>query len=311
MAKFQNNRGVSSMQTQLAAAKSHLHKIQNPYDTVLTDGEDHLNIYSGTSDLGRWLNFNSSATPLHHPVLGEFKTLQGFRAHISNKQPPDIFRRAYGQRLSQAIKDHHRPIKVDNFLVIQLDAAFIRLLSDEKRAQEFASCKLPLVAYYTDSGVRYEPKNARELIAGYKIIQRALRTKSQPDFTPIMNKPGKELYEDITPVYMRKSAEATTEEVDNTSDTQAVVTVPCALLASQSVVTEVVEGSQNEGWSPVAEGVIDGDTTVVMADTQEIAALMVKAGVTPISTEEVVTPPSPTLVDSEVLIENYSEAETN
>lgn len=311
MAKFQNKRDNSSMQTQLAAAKSHLHKIQNPYDTVLTDGVDHLNIYSGTSDLGRWLNFNSSDTPLRHPILGEFKTLQGFRAHISNKQPPDIFRRAYGQRLSQAIKDHHRPTKVDNFLAIQLDAAFIRLLSDEKRAEEFASCKLPLVAYYTDSGVRYEPKNAREMIAGYKIIQKALRTKSQPDFTPIMNKPGKELYEDITPVYMRKSAEAATEEVDNTSDTQAAVTAPCVLLASQPVLAEVVEGCQNEGRSPVTEGVIDGVTAVVTADAQEIAALMIKAGVTPVNTEEVITLPSPTLVNSEVLIENYSEAGTN
>ena len=307
MAKFQNNRGNSSMQTQLAAAKSHLHKIQNPYDTVMTDGVDHLNIYSGNSDLGRWLNFNSSDTPLKHPVLGEFKTIQGFRAHISSKQPPDTFRRLYGQRLSQAIKDHHRPIKVDNFLAIQLDAAFIRLLSDEKRAQEFADCKLPLVAYYTDSGVRYEPKNAREMIAGYKIIQKALRTKSQPDFTPIMNKPGKELYEDITPVYMRKSAEAATEEVDNTSDTQAVVTTPCVLLASQPVVTEEC---QNEGWTPVDAGVNDG-VSAVEADAQEIAALMIKAGVTPVTTEEVITLPSPTLVNSEVLIVNYPEAEAN
>ena len=57
-------------------------------------------------------------------------------------------------------------------------------------------------------------------------------------------------------------------------------------------------------------GVNDG-VSAVEADAQEIAALMIKAGVTPVTTEEVITLPSPTLVNSEVLIVNYPEAEAN
>ena len=305
MANHNANPSRSSMKSQLAGAKRTMHKIQNPYENVITEGVDHLNVFSGTSDLGRWLNFNSSATSFTHPVLGEFRTLQGFRAHISSRHPLDTFRRAYGHRLSQAIKAHQKPIRIDNQLAIIMDAAFIRMLADEKRAAEFADCKLPFVAYYTNDDIRYAPREAHDLILGYKIIQKALRTKTQPDFTPIMTHPNKDLYEDITPLYLKKQAEAlaeTQEEVVSEkseavpcallSSTEAATVVPekseavpCALLSSTETATNVCR-DENSGLCVEVESVeqpvesIPAEAVEVSqeeVDTSEIASLMQKA----------------------------------
>lgn len=285
MANNNANHSRSSMKSQLAGAKRTMHKIQNPYENVISEGVDHLNVYSGTSDLGRWLNFNSSATPFTHPVLGEFRTLQGFRAHISSRHPLDTFRRAYGHRLSQAIKTHQKPIRIDNQLAIMMDAAFIRLLADEKRAAEFAECKLPFVAYYTTEDIRYAPREAYDLILGYKIIQKALRTKTQPDFTPIMTHPNKDLYEDITPLYLKKQAEAPTEAQEE-AVAEKNEAAPCALLSSVESVTNVYRNENNvlcveaESVEQPAES-IPVDAAEVsqeeVVDTSEIASLMQKA----------------------------------
>ena len=284
MANHNANPSRSSMKSQLAGAKRTMHKIQNPYENVITEGVDHLNVFSGTSDLGRWLNFNSSATSFTHPVLGEFRTLQGFRAHISSRHPLDTFRRAYGHRLSQAIKAHQKPIRIDNQLAIMMDAAFIRMLADEKRAAEFADCKLPFVAYYTNDDIRYAPREAHDLILGYKIIQKALRTKTQPDFTPIMTHPNKDLYEDITPVYLRRRlpqmAETQEEVVPEKSEA-----VPCALLSSTEAVTNVYRDENGglcaevESVEPTAESIPVGASEMIQeeVDTNEIASLMQKA----------------------------------
>lgn len=274
----------SSMKSQLAGAKRTMHKIQNPYENVITEGVDHLNVFSGTSDLGRWLNFNSSATSFTHPVLGEFRTLQGFRAHISSRQPPDTFRRAYGQRLSQAIKAHQKPIRIDNQLAIMMDAVFIRMLADEKRAAEFAACKLPFVAYFTRDDIRYAPREAHDLILGYKIIQKALRTKTQPDFTPIMTHPNKYLYEDITPLYLKKQAEALAEAQEEAVPERNEA-APCALLSSNEVVTNVYR-DENGGLCVEVESpeqpaenipVVATEVGQEEVDTSEIASLMQKA----------------------------------
>ena len=284
MANHNANPSRSSMKSQLAGAKRTMHKIQNPYENVITEGVDHLNVFSGTSDLGRWLNFNSSATSFTHPVLGEFRTLQGFRAHISSRHPLDTFRRAYGHRLSQAIKAHQKPIRIDNQLAIMMDAAFIRMLADEKRAAEFADCKLPFVAYYTNDDIRYAPREAHDLILGYKIIQKALRTKTQPDFTPIMTHPNKDLYEDITPLYLKKQAEALAEAQEEAVPEKSEA-VPCALLSSTEVATNVYR-DENDGLCVEVESTkqpaesIPVDASEVSqeeVDTSEIASLMQKA----------------------------------
>lgn len=281
---YNNANQPRSMKSQLVNAKRTMHKAQNPYENVITEGVDHLNVFSGTSDLGRWLNFNSSATPFTHPVLGEFRTLQGFRAHISSRHPLDTFRRAYGHRLSQAIKAHQKPIRIDNQLAIMMDAAFIRMLADEKRAAEFAECKLPFVAYYTTEDIRYAPREAHDLILGYKIIQKTLRTKTQPDFTPIMTHPNKDLYEDITPVYLKKQAESLAEAQEEVVP-EMNEAAPCALLASAEVATNVYR-DENGGLCVEVESVeqpaenISVDATEVSqgeVDTSEIASLMQKA----------------------------------
>lgn len=278
------NHSRSSMKTQLAGAKRSMHRIQNPYENVISEGVDHLNVFSGTSDLGRWLNFNSSATPFIHPVLGEFRTLQGFRAHISSRHPLDTFRRAYGHRLSQAIKSHQKPIHIDNQLAIMMDAAFIRLLADEKRAAEFAECKLPFVAYYTTEDIRYAPREAHDLILGYKIIQKALRSKTQPDFTPIMTHPNKDLYEDITPLYLKKQAETPAKVQDEVAPEKNEA-APCALLSSAEVATKVYRDENNAlcvefgSVEQSAESISVGASEVSQGevDTSEIASLMQKA----------------------------------
>ena len=284
MANHNANPSRSSMKSQLAGAKRTMHKIQNPYENVITEGVDHLNVFSGTSDLGRWLNFNSSATSFTHPVLGEFRTLQGFRAHISSRHPLDTFRRAYGHRLSQAIKAHQKPIRIDNQLAIMMDAAFIRMLADEKRAAEFADCKLPFVAYYTNDDIRYAPREAHDLILGYKIIQKALRTKTQPDFTPIMTHPNKDLYEDITPLYLKKQAEALAETQEEVAPEKNEATA-CALLTSTEAVTNVYRDENGglcaevESVEPTAESIPVGASEMIQeeVDTNEIASLMQKA----------------------------------
>ena len=285
MAHNNANHSRSSMKSQLAGAKRTMHKIQNPYENVISEGVDHLNVYSGTSDLGRWLNFNSSATSFTHPVLGEFRTLQGFRAHISSRHPLDTFRRAYGHRLSQAIKTHQKPIRIDNQLAIMMDAAFIRLLADEKRAAEFAECKLPFVAYYTTEDIRYAPREAHDLILGYKIIQKALRTKTQPDFTPIMTHPNKDLYEDITPLYLKKQADVPAE-VQEEAVPEKNEAAPCALLSSAEVAT-IVYRDENNMLCVEAEPVEQPAESIPVetseasqeeaVDTSEIASLMQKA----------------------------------
>ena len=285
MANNNANHSRSSMKSQLAGAKRTMHKTQNPYETVITEGVDHMNVFSGTTELGRWLNFNSSSTPFTHPVLGEFRTLQGFRAHIGTRHPSDMFRSAYGHRLTAAIKAHHKPIRVDNFLAIMMDAVFIRMLADEKRAAEFADCKLPLVAYFTKDNIRYAPREAHDLILGYKIIQKALRTKTQPDFTPIMTHPNKDLYEDITPLYLKKQAEAPTEAQEE-AVAEKNEAAPCALLSSVESVTNVYRNEtavlavEAESVEQPAES-IPVDATEVsqeeVVDTSEIASLMQKA----------------------------------
>ena len=165
-----------------------------------------------------------------------------------------------------------------------MDAVFIRMLADEKRATEFAECKLPFVAYFTRDEIRYAPREAHDLILGYKIIQKALRTKTQPDFTPIMTHPNKDLYEDITPVYLRRRLPQMAETQEEVAPEKNEATA-CALLTSTEVVTNVYRDENGglcaevESVEPTAESIPVGASEMIQeeVDTNEIASLMQKA----------------------------------
>ena len=187
-------------------------KIRNEFMKYLESGKDHINIFDGRDDLGKFLSGNFASHPFNHTYLGRFATLRGFRFHILATTPVPAFRTLSHGPLQQAAKANGRNRQLDNEVAIIMDAAYQRLLQYPEYIDKLLANKLPLTAYYMQEGYRYEPRNAAQYIQGTMIIRNALRQKKEPDFTPIMTRHDKDLYEDIVPEYLRKQTDAVKEK---------------------------------------------------------------------------------------------------
>ena len=194
-------------------------KIRNEFMKYIESGKDHINIFDGRDELGKFLSGNFASHPFNHIYLGRFATLRGFRFHILATTPVPAFRTLSHGPLQQAAKANGRNRQLDNEVAIIMDAAYRRLLQYPEYIDKLLTNKLPLTAYYMQEGYRYEPRNAAQYIQGTMIIRNALRQKKEPDFTPIMTRPDKDLYEDIVPAYLRKQTDDSKEKTCSLTDT--------------------------------------------------------------------------------------------
>lgn len=157
------------------------------------DGVDHINISDiAKTDLGKFLDINAK-TPFDHPELLHFNSLGGLWYFVKCENNPDVFRGTWG-RNNRDIGKTMKFRDVTGFKTIIADAAWVKILSNERAVKDMVESTLPFENYYYQGELRIK-KTAPETIwftIAIEEIRRTLklRVKSgnmnlMPDFTSI------------------------------------------------------------------------------------------------------------------------------
>jgi hypothetical protein len=112
----------------------------------VTDGIDHINIYSkGKTPLGRWLS-NFSYSPIIIPDHGDFISIEGYWYWLGCEE--DSLRYLYGFNAKKVGSAIEKTIERDNFKDLIRRAIDIKLKSNKSMLHLLYKSTLPLCHYY-------------------------------------------------------------------------------------------------------------------------------------------------------------------
>lgn len=164
------------------------------------DGVDHINIWEeGATDLGQVMS-HSSPIELNHSLFGRFSNMQAFWNYIQSVERDDRIRALTGRNLRQ-FSQKLTPAKVVNFRAIIMDSNYQRAKQYPLIVKELVESSLPFDCYYLHrtSKVRIRPNFFLWLNRGWEEIRKALKEDREPDFSFLLDKPGTQIYQFVTP----------------------------------------------------------------------------------------------------------------
>lgn len=113
----------------------------------MTDGVDHVNIYSKAhTDLGQVLS-NFALTPFNHPEFGQFNSVEGFWYWLATGMFDDKLRSLYGYQAKEHGKKLDR-VQISNFKVQIKKAILLKVDQNDRVKEELKKCNLPFTHYY-------------------------------------------------------------------------------------------------------------------------------------------------------------------
>lgn len=123
-------------------------KYQSTLGHPLTDGIDHINIYSkGKTELGHLLS-NFSFSPFKHPEYGKFVSIEGFWHWLSTGQKEDKLRELYGYQAKELGKNL-QTVEVKDFYFQITKALRYKINQDKHLRKLLYESVLPFKHYYT------------------------------------------------------------------------------------------------------------------------------------------------------------------
>ena len=163
------------------------------------DGVDHINIYEdGDTELGRCLA-HSTMLKFSHKRFGPFTNVEAFWHYIRSVQRDDRIRKMSGKALKN-FADKMTQRRVVNFVGIILDANWQKVNQYPVLKEAIKQTDLPFECYSCykrQDGVKIRPNFSYWLIPGFEEIRKALKEGRQPDFTPFLDNPDVDLFDDV------------------------------------------------------------------------------------------------------------------
>ena len=169
-----------------------------------SDGVDHINICaSAETVLGKFL-CHDTPHRYKHSILGTFNTVRGFWYYIQSVNHDDRYRRLSGKPLRLA-HNNTETIRVTNFRAILMDACWQRIKQAGAIFKLMKDSELPFDCYYIhhESKLRVRPVYHSWVTSGTEEIRKAIKENREPDFTYLMEDKEIDLYEPITPEYLK------------------------------------------------------------------------------------------------------------
>lgn len=147
------------------------------------DGQDHILLdFYGKTEVGKLLAMNMRAR-FDHPILGDFTSFKGMWYFLNSYERDDRMRDLTGMALEH-FNRMMTPVHVPNVAAIALSMLYKRLQGDKHALTLISESSLPFDCYWTnEAGLRRRHRWAYWLVPGAEEIRRAIKTKTEPDFS--------------------------------------------------------------------------------------------------------------------------------
>lgn len=174
-----------------------------PYRDVMSliaDGKDHINVWtSAETDLGAVLD-HAGPLSLNHSVFGFFDNMTAFWFYIQSEERDDRIRGMFPSA-AYSFGKQMTSRRIVNFRAIIADTNWQRIKSKPMLVKMLALSELPFDAYRIDNrtGLRMRPPFFGWLLWSFEEIRNAIKENREPDFTPLLDRPGSDIYEFVRP----------------------------------------------------------------------------------------------------------------
>lgn len=152
------------------------------------DGVDHINVSQGAKTvIGKWLN-GRNGIAFHHPVLGQFSTIENLMFFVKAQSPDDRIRTEYDFNVIRRMLSEGGGVRRNMPFAdaIHIEAIYLRILMNESLIKKVVNSNLPFDSYFVsrDTGLRQRFEPARYLVPGYEEIRKALKERRELDLRP-------------------------------------------------------------------------------------------------------------------------------
>lgn len=162
----------------------------------MKEGQDHINLsQQSTQKLGRFLDLDYSRQ-FDHPILGQFRSLNGLWFFLRAKEPSDKLRGMRGQELKDYTRFHCGGMSPDlqrNFKAVIIHSAWLRIRQFKDIEAMLKVSTLPLDIYSAHSVVRVRPDYGHWLTRGYEEIRKALKEDREIDLSGFCDRKIKDM----------------------------------------------------------------------------------------------------------------------
>lgn len=188
---------------QLHDVKRKLHQGSLPINPSMwkKEGQDHINLsQQSTQKLGRFLDLDYSRQ-FDHPILGQFRSLNGLWFFLRAKEPSDKLRGMRGQELKDYARYHCGGMSPDlqrHFKAVIIHSAWLRVRQFKDIEAMLKASTLPLDVYSASSVIRSRPDYGHWLARGYEEIRQALKEEREIDLGIFTDRK----FKDIADIYL-------------------------------------------------------------------------------------------------------------
>jgi hypothetical protein len=171
------------------------------------DGVDHINVSQGAKTvIGKWLN-GRNGIAFHHPVLGQFSTIENLMFFVKAQSPDDRIRTEYDFNVIRRMLSEGGGVRrnMPYADAIHIEAIYLRILMNESLIKKVVNSDLPFDSYFVsrDTGLRQRFEPARYLVPGYEEIRKALKERRELNLRPFAGVSNKtdmstvDIYKDV------------------------------------------------------------------------------------------------------------------
>jgi hypothetical protein len=154
------------------------------------DGIDHLNIgvFKRTPGLAGLLTNQSRRSPIEHPYLGHFSTMESYWTYLQYADAPDEIREMHGATLQALLKKlGSKKIRRRYFRDLIMDGNFYRIQQNSAIKRAFVDSELPFANYYLhgEPKVPMYPTVSSWLVQDLHELREIFRQGLEFDYIPV------------------------------------------------------------------------------------------------------------------------------
>jgi hypothetical protein len=155
----------------------------------LKDGIDHINIgvVRRSPGLAGLLSNQSRRSPIDHPYMGHFATMESYWTYLQYASPPDSIRELHGRALQAMVKKLDNKVRRKYFRDLIMDGNFYRIQQSSAIKRAFIESELPFANYYLhgDSNVPIYPTVSSWLIQDLHELREIFKRGLEFDYVPV------------------------------------------------------------------------------------------------------------------------------
>jgi hypothetical protein len=154
------------------------------------DGVDHLNIGIFRRGLGlaSLLTNQSRRSPIDHPYLGHFSTMESYWTYLQYDNAPESIREMHGATLQGVIKKlGGKKVRRRYFRDLIMDGNFYRIQQSSAIKRAFIESELPFANYYLhgDSNVPIYPTVSGWLVQDLHELREIFKRGLEFEYVPV------------------------------------------------------------------------------------------------------------------------------